>query len=1034
MFRKHILSLIIIQGIFFEILFSQIHPNATAVWLGRDEVLWEINPTTSLAGLKINGMLNSTEVEKRSILEGIITDAFNTWERACNDYYLGKGISFRKRQNSDLAADIQFSFVDMSSGLGNTPCNDEIKNVNIANDPNGPADGKIWTINAFDGDGSLYYDIATTILHEIGHTIIGLCNHTTDNSSVMLDGYSGSRRSLGGIDVNTATNLYNPNTITLLNDYGFGNLYYKPRGSTSFIQVGSSLGLKRPPNATEYLKTESHFATPYFRVFNRFSLSQPATDYFDSTISIYTDHNKLFTASYRKYYTVTINDPISIENGSASYRLNDLPVQNNITTGIIEQNQLKIEAVSSFGSVIASSWKDNANNYYYGNPIYITPSIFPGTHISGLRANIKVHLASNSYSAISNNGQRKLLRDVNGNYHFVYESAGKIFYTTKIGENGSWSNEINLSNEFDAEGFSYRNPTIDVYYETSSLSWKPIVVWEARLSDNSGYLLFGRRISGSSWTSTEDILSSDPVNGAENGNPALAYPYVIFKKGDGFYIVRYSNNSWFDGNSKITGTTAASINPSVLIDRWNGTNITHLVWEENGSVYYRNMSFTGGYSWSSRETVASGDVDVPRSYPSIAMDFDGKIWTTWEFKDEEVLQYRIQAVRRNGANSYGAVSSFGTGIPSSHPYYLRPSISTNVVKNNDLSIAWYKSNNDVQKISYENGAWGSISTLATGKQTPQLITNFCGITYLNKIGFCKASTGSIFALTPIAFSEGGIMEKSSDQTERNQYSRSVITQSDGFVYNVQFGNIRLKQPNGETFKIPLCSLPDTIPLNTLNEVSPFYRSAPFTARDQGEISLQFDEHVMKGKNVELKENDIRYALEFIDNSTGTILYTMNVSTLSEKKKFSDLLSYKFGMTGNKEIFIRLSIQSIGKVSPKFITTNEYSDEKVEGGLNKSGSGNTVIVNFIPKDYSLEQNYPNPFNPTTSIGYALPKDGSITLKVFDMLGKEVAELVNSYKIAGKYSVEFDAGKLSSGMYVYKLTADKFSMSKKLMVVK
>ncbi len=89
---------------------------------------------------------------------------------------------------------------------------------------------------------------------------------------------------------------------------------------------------------------------------------------------------------------------------------------------------------------------------------------------------------------------------------------------------------------------------------------------------------------------------------------------------------------------------------------------------------------------------------------------------------------------------------------------------------------------------------------------------------------------------------------------------------------------------------------------------------------------------------------------------------------------------------------------------------------------------------IPKEFSLEQNYPNPFNPTTRISYSLPEANFVTLKIYDMLGREVATLVNENKPAGKFEVEFDASKLSSGIYVYKLVAGHYQITKKMQLVK
>jgi len=94
----------------------------------------------------------------------------------------------------------------------------------------------------------------------------------------------------------------------------------------------------------------------------------------------------------------------------------------------------------------------------------------------------------------------------------------------------------------------------------------------------------------------------------------------------------------------------------------------------------------------------------------------------------------------------------------------------------------------------------------------------------------------------------------------------------------------------------------------------------------------------------------------------------------------------------------------------------------------------VEVNNVPSKYALEQNYPNPFNPTTVIKYSLPEKGFVTLKIYDILGNEVASLVNNEKEAGNYEVSFDASQLTSGIYVYSLQANSFRATKKMMLLK
>lgn len=88
----------------------------------------------------------------------------------------------------------------------------------------------------------------------------------------------------------------------------------------------------------------------------------------------------------------------------------------------------------------------------------------------------------------------------------------------------------------------------------------------------------------------------------------------------------------------------------------------------------------------------------------------------------------------------------------------------------------------------------------------------------------------------------------------------------------------------------------------------------------------------------------------------------------------------------------------------------------------------------PNKYSLSQNYPNPFNPKTIINYQLPVSNFVTLKVFDMLGREVATLINEEKARGNYSVEFDGTNYSSGVYFYRIQAGSFVATKKFVLMK
>jgi hypothetical protein len=117
----------------------------------------------------------------------------------------------------------------------------------------------------------------------------------------------------------------------------------------------------------------------------------------------------------------------------------------------------------------------------------------------------------------------------------------------------------------------------------------------------------------------------------------------------------------------------------------------------------------------------------------------------------------------------------------------------------------------------------------------------------------------------------------------------------------------------------------------------------------------------------------------------------------------------------------------GSIDPVFFNAWNYTTQSPATGVEQISSG-------IPLAYSLDQNYPNPFNPSTKIEYSIKAAGFVSLKVFNLLGQVVATLNEGKQEAGKYSVVFDASRLSSGIYFYQITAGKFVATKKMMFLK
>ncbi len=129
--------------------------------------------------------------------------------------------------------------------------------------------------------------------------------------------------------------------------------------------------------------------------------------------------------------------------------------------------------------------------------------------------------------------------------------------------------------------------------------------------------------------------------------------------------------------------------------------------------------------------------------------------------------------------------------------------------------------------------------------------------------------------------------------------------------------------------------------------------------------------------------------------------------------------------GDREAEYRITAIDLGEnSSPAQSVTIEYGMYILD----------KIKVSEVVGDFSLDQNYPNPFNPSTKITYSIKEEGLVTLKVYDILGKEIVTLVNENKAAGNYEAEFNASQLPSGMYIYKIQSGSFSDVKKMLLTK
>ena len=130
------------------------------------------------------------------------------------------------------------------------------------------------------------------------------------------------------------------------------------------------------------------------------------------------------------------------------------------------------------------------------------------------------------------------------------------------------------------------------------------------------------------------------------------------------------------------------------------------------------------------------------------------------------------------------------------------------------------------------------------------------------------------------------------------------------------------------------------------------------------------------------------------------------------------------------------------ISPEIGNAYYYLVTATDHNGNESDYSDEVNVNFLavddaillPEEYALMQNYPNPFNPATMIKYALPEAGQVSVKIYNLLGVEVASLVNNYQKAGHYEIQWQAGDLASGVYLVQMRSAGFTQTRKAMLMK
>jgi len=651
----------------------------------------------------------------------------------------------------------------------------------------------------------------------------------------------------------------------------------------------------------------------------------------------------------------------------------------------------------------------------------------------------KGHFRSDNSSAYTSNSQQKTIRDNAGYYHTVYISMGIPWYTKSVTTDfgGEWTQEDEPIMPYDGVA---KNPSLDFYGDNL------LVVFEYSQTEGTFLqLVMINMLTGS--INLEYDRTSLPSSFFGNAKPVIAYTngeiYVAYKESTSSTLKfwrKYVNGTggWVTETGNIPYTSSNSINVT-LANRDNipGTNDIHIAWQERTTTGTAN-SIKYLYSWlsgtvrsylsTSLATISSKSGFIHNLNPSISLYSNIYPIVTWTGREDEGPASRT-VIRPKSSTLWGSYLITGSNVGNTVNQSVTGSDNTLIAWTENISTTKYarRINALYSCVGSELSHYGTDISLSGGNSLSQikaLVFKGTGtLPYLINKNIIDFSANCIF--TEQALSK--ITENDTIVT----FGRSGIVSINDIEFIFEIGDILV----GDSI-IKFIEIPDTLAYPSTIELNQHTRTNNFTLSPSTNFYFSNIYHVVQKSNPDtaLTTLDaVNFKAELVNANTNQVTGTFDNITYNKNNldKYANI-DYEVDCSGITagEYYLRLVTSVNGNTS--YALSNIYN-------LNTTlAKKNFNQVNFtgseIPTTYALAQNYPNPFNPSTTIHYQIPQDGIVTLKIYDILGSEVATLVNEEKVVGKYEVNFNASALASGVYIYKIQAGSFINSKKMILLK
>jgi len=639
-------------------------------------------------------------------------------------------------------------------------------------------------------------------------------------------------------------------------------------------------------------------------------------------------------------------------------------------------------------------------------------------------ANYKCSSVSNSSSALSSNSQRKIVQDVDRNFHLVYESMNAVWYE-KINENGTTIHVRKIAD-------NAKDPSLCIKVDWGLTKILSIIF----VKNDFGIQLVNYDARHDILYNAENVYSA--VGYVDNDmDPIVVVPcdgeiVAMWKEPSnspnekGLYYINgiwtdHKDFQWYDewySTARLSGTTWRSKHPAWDVHVSTDYYTLNIAWEEKTATRFADIFFTTlTYDRYLGEFSQTGEIELSdiagfekNERPSVIVVNGGArvSWIGSEQDDNYTVVFRDP--------SYGAYWNFGDGVTS---VSINKSISPLA-----YAIGW----NGWYGHEYaDNSHFYSIGSLNSYGNDLQLSNSYLKSS-MRSVGYHTASAPYRFNFSDPIF---GVPQKQDVKTVSN--GRGGIIALEDAQFRFLFGDITI-----DGNPVQFVEMLDTLQFPTVTSINKYLETMPFRLNDNSSFLYSVQYWTIDSAIAAAKLGDsgfVKFRVELIDAYTHSTIgrfdeCTFSISSISTLKNIGYSVITK-GI-GNRDVKLRLFVE-LNK-DGKYSIVNKVS----RGSILGKNENIRKVISFngleVVREYSLSQNYPNPFNPVTTISYALPQDGMVTLKIYDALGREVSTLVNEFKQTGRYTASLDASRLSSGVYIYKLTSGKYSATKKMMLVK